>query len=244
MEIANGKNPVFICNHSGGKDSQAMFLYLQKRIPKEMLFVVHAHLPEVEWDGVREHIKSTIGSIQYREAQAVKTFFEMVDHRQMWPSPNNRQCTSDLKRGPIQKVVIGICNTLGFDLVINCMGMRAEESPGRAKRQSFSRVDSNCNGKREWFEWLPIHHWKESQVFKYIAAHGQKPHWVYSAGMNRCSCRFCIMSSRADLITAAKLDPAGASRYMAKEREINHTFSMPGKDGRKFLDEILNPVQP
>lgn len=243
MELATGRKVLFVCNHSGGKDSQAMYLYLQKQVPAESLVVVHAHLPEVEWDGIREHIQGTIQS-PYFEAKARKTFFEMVDRRQMWPSPANRQCTSDLKRGPIQRVVIGICNEGGFDLVINCMGMRAQESSGRAKRPAFSRVESNCNGKRDWYEWLPIHTWKEDEVFQYIADHGQKPHWVYSAGMSRCSCRFCIMASRADLQKAAQLDPAGAKRYMEKEREINHTFSMPGKDGRKFLDEILNPVLP
>lgn len=216
-----------------------MFLYLEKRVPKENLVVIHAHLPEVEWEGTIDHIEATIGNSELQIVQAKKTFFEMVDHRQMWPSPNNRQCTSDLKRGPIKKGTIGICNERGFDLVINCMGMRAQESAKRAKKPTFSRVESNCNGKRDWYEWLPIHHWTEGQVFGFISLKKQNPHWIYSTGMTRCSCRFCIMASRKDLQTAAKLDPSGAARYIAKEREINHTFSMPGKDGRQFLDQIF-----
>jgi tRNA(Ile)-lysidine synthase TilS/MesJ len=74
-----------VINHSGGKDSQAMFLKLRDLIPKQNLVVIHAHLPEVEWDGTIEHIKNTIGHAELHVVQAGKTFFEMVEHRQMWP---------------------------------------------------------------------------------------------------------------------------------------------------------------
>jgi hypothetical protein len=39
----------------------------------------------VEWDGTIEHIKNTIGHAELHVVQAGKTFFEMVEHRQMWP---------------------------------------------------------------------------------------------------------------------------------------------------------------
>ncbi|MCK5617119.1 phosphoadenosine phosphosulfate reductase, partial [Candidatus Pacearchaeota archaeon] len=87
---------IFYISHSGGKDSQTMLLLISVLVPIEQLVVIHAHLPEVEWGGTRQHIKKTIGQIQYIEVTATKTFFGMVDHRQMFPGPKYRQCTSDL----------------------------------------------------------------------------------------------------------------------------------------------------
>lgn len=228
-----------VCSHSGGKDSQAMYNLLARLIPdRDRLVVIHAHLPEVEWEGVREHIQSTI-THQYYEVQAGKTFFEMVEHRGMFPSPQHRQCTSDLKRGPIRKQVKAICNEQGYDKVLDCMGLRAEESPARAKQRPFVRVNGECNSKREWYRWLPIHDWPTEVVFAYIKGCGQHWHWAYDAGMTRLSCCFCIMSSQQDLATAARLRPELFDRYVQTERRLNHTMMMPGAAGRKFLDEIV-----
>jgi DNA sulfur modification protein DndC len=74
-------------------------------------------------------------------AHPSKTFFDMVEHRGMFPSPSTRQCTSDLKRGPIEREIRRYLKAhpeFG-GLVVNCMGMRAEESPGRSKLQTFKR---------------------------------------------------------------------------------------------------------
>lgn len=60
------------------------------------------------------------------------------------------------------------------------------------------------------------------------AAH-QEPHWAYRMGMSRLSCVFCIMSSKADLRTAAALNPELYGRYVELERRIGHTLSMSGQ---------------
>lgn len=232
-------NWLFVLNHSGGKDSQAQYLRLRDIIPANQLVVIHAHLPEVEWEGTEEFIKATI-SHELHLVQAKKTFFEMVERRQMWPSPQNRQCTSDLKRGPIEKQIKHICNTRGFDVVINCMGLRAQESSGRKKKPVFRKVERNSNSRRTWYEWLPIHSKSTEWVFNYIESKGQKPFWVYAAGMSRKSCPFCIMSTEEDLCIAAQLLPELAAKYSNKEHKINHTLLMPTKKGRRFLSDIIN----
>lgn len=231
---------LYVINHSGGKDSQAMYLLMRENIPAENMVVIYSHLPEVTWPGTEEHIINTIGDSEFHVVRARKTFFEMVYHRMMFPSPSNRQCTSDLKRGPIEKKIKEICNKRGFNKVINCMGLRAEESPGRAKKEAWRRVESKCNSKREWYEFLPIHDWKVDQVFKFIHSRGQEPHWAYAEGMTRLSCCFCIMASDDDIRTAARLMPDLAKRYMEVEREINHTLLMPAKGVRRFLSDIIN----
>ncbi|ARR55356.1 phosphoadenosine phosphosulfate reductase [Rhizorhabdus wittichii DC-6] len=222
------RGALFVVSHSAGKDSQAMALVVQSIVPADQILVVHAVLPEVEWDGVVEHIEATMTGIPIVLAYAAKTFFEMVDHRQMFPSPKNRQCTSDLKRGPIEREVRRYlkANPRFGGLVVMCMGMRALESTGRAKLETFQLNRQNSVAGREWYDWLPIHAWTADDVFAAIAAAGQKPHWAYQAGMTRLSCCFCIMSSDADLRTAARLNPALFERYASKEEELGFTLSM------------------
>lgn len=232
---------LFVVNHSGGKDSQAMYLLLRNLIPASQFVVIHAHLPEVEWDGTSDHIQNTIDpGTEFHIVQAVKTFFEMVEHRQLWPSIKNRQCTSDLKRGPIEKKIKAICNSRGFTTVVNCMGLRAQESINRAAKPAFKQSTTNTNSKRTWFEWLPIHSWTTGEVFQFIRDNNQKPHWAYQEGMTRLSCCFCIMSSKQDLKTASRLNPELLARYSAMEKKLDHTLLMPTKkSGKQFLTDII-----
>ena len=95
---------VFVVNHSGGKDSQAMYLRLAPMIPNGQLIVVHAILHEVDWGGLPEHIEATVSHPVYYVA-AAKSLLDMAEQRGMFPSPSYRQCTSDLKRTPIETFV-------------------------------------------------------------------------------------------------------------------------------------------
>ena len=225
---------LFVVNHSGGKDSQAMTIRLREIVPDDQIVIIHAHLPEVEWDGIKEHIRYYSWGLPLHVTQARKTFFEMVEHRQMFPSPSHRQCTSDLKRGPIERTIRQICKERGITRVVNCMGMRAEESTSRAKQQTLRVNKSLSKAGREVLDWLPVHGMTETEVFQTIADAGQKPHWAYAAGMTRLSCCFCIMANKGDLKTAASLQPELYKRYVATERRINFTLS----PSLSFLPEI------
>jgi len=239
--LINDEKTLVVINHSGGKDSQAMYLFLKNLVPADRMVVIHANLPGVEWPGVIEHIEGTTESHHdFHVVQAKKTFFEMVDHRGMFPSPSYRQCTSDLKRGPIAKKIRNLVKKGGFTKVLNCMGLRAQESSARAKKEVFKFSKRNSTKTREWFEWLPIHDWTEEAVFSFIHSAGQTAHWAYSKGMSRLSCVFCIMSSVKDIRTAAKLMPEVAQRYIDKEKEIGHTLLMPKKGQQVFLEDIIS----
>ncbi len=226
---------LFVINDSAGKDSQAMKIKLIELIPKEQLVIVHANLPEVEWDGNMEHIKTYSKDIPVFEVVGTKTFFQMVEHRKMFPSPKNRQCTSDLKRAPIQKFINNYAAENGFAIVVNCQGLRAQESPGRKKKIPFQFKPGNSAMHRHQYEWLPIHDMLLPEIWQTIRNAGQKPHWAYEKGMSRLSCCFCIMSNEADLKTAAKLRPELASRYIETEERLKFTMSM----SQRPLKEIL-----
>ena len=230
------RGALFVCNHSGGKDSQAMYIKLRQIVPAEQLIVVHAPLGRIEWPGTLEHILETIESKTFLLAEASKTFFDMVEHRKMFPSPQQRQCTSDLKRGPIEREIRRYLkqHPEHNGLVVNCMGLRAEESTNRAKQQTLKFNSRNSKAGREWYDWLPIHGMLVGQVFKTIADAGQKPHWAYEKGMTRLSCCFCIMASQEDLTTAAKLQPELYQEYVEIEQRLGFTLSM----SRQTLPEI------
>ena len=116
----------------------------------------------------------------------------------------------------------------------------------RAKLDPLKLSVRNSVAGREWYDWLPIHDWSEERVFARIAEAGQKPHWVYAKGMSRCSCSFCIMSSRQDLTTAATLNPALYRTYVELERETGQVMIMPTKkSGRLTLEQITGvPAKP
>lgn len=231
--IARGA--IFVCNHSGGKDSQAMYLTLRALVPADQLVIVHADLGEVEWAGAQHHIKATTDGEPMFVCRARRTLLEMIAERGMFPSPSRRQCTSDLKRGPIERTI----RQMGVKLIVNCMGMRAQESSGRAKLVPFKLSERNSKAGREWYDWLPIHDWLVEKVFATIAAAGQKPHPVYAAGMSRFSCCFCIMSNRADLTTAARLNPDLYRKYVELERITGQVMLMPSKKaGRQTLEQV------
>ena len=211
-----------------------MTAFVRQIVPAEQIIVVHAHLPKVEWQGTEAHVIDTATGLEYFKVQARKTFFDMVEHRQMFPSPSNRQCTSDLKRDPINKLIRRICRERGINRVVNCMGLRAEESTARERKPILKLDKRMSKAGRHVLVWLPIHSWSTEQVFRCIALCGQRPHWAYEAGMTRLSCCFCIMASRQDLTTAARLQPALYRHYVATEKRLGFTLS----PSRKGLEEI------
>lgn len=236
------RGALFVVNHSGGKDSQAMLIRIRQLVPASQILVVHADLPGVEWAGTQEHARRYCQDLPFITAVAVKTFFQMVDSRKNWPSPSNRQCTSDLKRGPIEREIRRYIKRTGHSgLVVNCMGLRAQESSSRAQATVFELNEKNSVAGREWYDWLPIHDWSKDKVLLEIKKAGQELHPAYGLGMSRLSCAFCIMSSKADLRIAAQHNPDLFQRILAKEQEIGKTmFAVKGKP--VALDQYMKGV--
>jgi DNA sulfur modification protein DndC len=231
---------LIFASHSGGKDSQAMYLFLKKIVPDGQPFVIHADLGKVEWAGVKEHIQETVDEqIHYAEAIYAdgtrKNLLDYVEKRGKWPSSAARFCTSDLKRGPINKVIRKIMKEHECTVAINCMGIRAEESPSRAKMVDWKENKRLTNTKRRVYDWFPIFDWTEDQVFESISRSRQTPHWAYSKGMKRLSCCFCVLADEESLKLAAKMNPGLAEEYLQLEKKIGHDFK-----NRKPLHEILS----
>lgn len=223
---------LFVSNHSGGKDSQAMLIRLLEVIPRNQLLVVHASLGEMEWPGAMELARDQASGagLPFIVATAAKTLLDMVIRRfqtrpevPSWPSPSTRQCTSDLKRGPIQREVRRYAKQNGYKTIVNCLGLRAEESTGRSRRNVFSQM-AISNSVNTWYEWLPVHALSTADVFAQIRGAGQTPHYAYALGNERLSCVFCIMGSRNDLKNGATAHPSLLKQYADMEELTGYTM--------------------
>jgi 3'-phosphoadenosine 5'-phosphosulfate sulfotransferase (PAPS reductase)/FAD synthetase len=245
-EIKNliDQGALFFVGHSGGKDSQAMFAAMAKLVPVDQLFVVHADLGDVEHTDVKDFIRKNIDGLELHVAQAIhadgspKDFFSSIRARRValdaqgrfdapaFPSSAARFCTSDLKTGPIWKTIRKLAGDA--KLVVNCVGIRAEESPARSKRiESRGTLNvntKNTNSKREAFDFWPIADWTIDQVWSEIDEKGQERHPAYDAGNDRLSCVFCIFGSRGDLARGAAARPELLQKLTDLEADVRTTM--------------------
>jgi 3'-phosphoadenosine 5'-phosphosulfate sulfotransferase (PAPS reductase)/FAD synthetase len=225
-------------------------------VPREQLLVVHASLGEIEWHGALElaQKQAADAGLPFIVARAEKSFLDMVERRfaarpdvPSFPSASHRQCTSDLKRGPIEREIRHYLkrendrrdHVLPIDIVVNCTGIRAAESRQRAKQVPFKHNERNSVAGREWYDWAPIHGLSTAEVFQTIRGAGQEPHWAYAAGNERLSCVFCIMGSRNDLANGAKHRPELFARYVELEARTGYTLHM----SRKPLAQLVAEAQ-
>jgi len=233
-----------VINSSAGKDSQTMLAEVVRQadsqgIPRERLVVVHCDLGRVEWPGTVDLARRQAEHYGLRFIIAKRTQNDLLDHvraRKMWPSPQQRYCTSDHKRGPVHVVLTALVReteyldgptereAAGPVRILNCMGHRAEESPARAKKTFLAFDKRASNGRREVWQWLPIHTWTLEQVWTDIKASGVPHHPAYDLGMPRLSCCFCIFAPVQALVVAGKHNPELLGEYVATERDINHKF--------------------
>ena len=234
VEKLKDRGALFVVSHSGGKDSQAMYLAMRKVIPKDQLLIIYARLKGgVVWRNNWKHIENTIDGATKRMVAdaywidgAEKSLLEMWHRRGKGPGVAGRYCTSDLKTQPINREIRRLINGGAWSnkLVVMCLGLRAEESGRRAdesKTPTLSLDKGQSKAGREWYRWCPIKSWSAKDVFKVINQAGQDPHWVYDQGMRRCSCIFCIFSCPKDVRTAAKLRPDLYSKMAQMEKELS-----------------------
>jgi len=225
---------IILINSSAGKDSQAMLDYVYSLAVTEdvadRITVVHADLGRAEW--------SKTGQLAAEQAAHYGVRFEIVsrpqgdllDHiqeRGKFPSSSARYCTSDHKRGQVSKVITKLVSerhSYRPVKVLNCMGLRAEESPNRAKLPQLKRDARQTNGKRIVDTWLPIQNWTTDEVWARIRQAGTRHHPAYDLGMGRLSCVFCIFAPRQQLVLAGRHNPELLAEYVQVEQEIGHTF--------------------
>lgn len=224
-----------LISSSAGKDSQCMLDVMAELIdatgyPVSKVQVVHANMPGSQWEGVSELAarQARFYGFGYQEVQRIQTLLEQVRQRGMWPSPSARYCTSDHKRDQVAKLfTLMACTVSRLNpqiKILHCMGLRAEESPTRAKRPQLSVDNRATTGRKHVDTYLPIQHMTTAQVWERIRKSGCPWHPAYDLGMPRLSCPFCIYADRDALMLAGKHNYAALCAHVEVEKETGHSF--------------------
>lgn len=231
----HGDDLAFVVNHSGGKDSTRMLGLIRKKFRDSPTYAVMA-------DTGFEHQRPISAADFARQRCAEfgleltvvrhprRTYLEMVEQRGMFPSPQFRQCTSDLKRGPIDKFI----RSLPHKVVVNCIGIRSEESNPRSRLSPLTRNQSLSTRCRTAYNWLPIFDRTLSDVLAWHWVNAIRLHPVYvpeyhkdgttGGYLRRFSCRVCIFSTDADLAAIHLHDRAAFDAVAHLEHRLKFTM--------------------
>lgn len=229
---------------SGGKDSHAMKAHVAELARAagvlDRVVVVHADLGRVEWPGTPELVEAQARHLGLRFMKVKREqgdLLSQVEQLGKWPMPTQRYCTAMHKRGQILRALTALASETRAALrgtaeanrpvrILNCVGLRAEESPGRARRPELVRDPrSSGKGTRKIVDvWLPIQNWTEAEVWAACRASGAPIHPAYDAGLPRASCVFCIFAPEAALQIAGLAHPELLAEYVRVEEKIGHTF--------------------
>ncbi len=240
---------LILISTSGGKDSQAMTdlvveLAGEAKVPRERLVMAHADLSEMEWPGTREVVEAHARAFGLRLEVVRRPGADLlgrVEERGMWPDAARRWCTSAFKRTELLKLTTRLVSEVNARRllgrhkppkktgmrpvrVLSCMGMRAQESRARSKKSPLARDERGSSSNRTIDNWLPLFAWSEDEVWERVRVTGLPVHPAYALGMSRASCSLCVLSSKKDLVTAARMRPDLAGRYADVEAKTGHSF--------------------
>ncbi len=156
-----------------------------------------------------------------------------------FPDSKNRYCTSHHKTNQIDKAL------RPHQVIISAEGLRAAESPARAKRPAWEHREQICTKQRTAYTWRPILHWDENDVWAAMdttrddlfrrqdlyrqgrhdeAFVGWPAHPAYVMGNQRLSCAICVLASRSDIRNGALHNPDLYQALVAMEQESGFSF--------------------
>lgn len=238
---------------SGGKDSDAMTWVLRDWHRAEGftgdICLIHADLGRMEWMETPAYVESLtrrtglpLHVVRHHKHDLLAGIQErMLKRPDAPPCPSSaaRWCTSDFKRAPISK---WIRNQYPDDATVICaIGMRADESAARAKKPVLKERKDCCapTKNRIVYDWLPIHHWVEDEVWEAIDHLGDGLyHVAYDRGNDRLSCALCVLGCRGDLRNGAHNRPDTYRALVQIEDDSGFTFQQ-GLSLREVAPELL-----
>lgn len=248
VESAMQRGAALVVSISGGKDSQAMLNAMADLHRSQgwsgPIIALHADLGRVEWQG-----DPSIPGFRSASTQVLKMAAaagvplqvvrradgrDMIDHwearmrklqgsgKPFWSSSQARYCTSDMKRDPMNSW----CRQ--FTDVVVCEGLRAQESPARARKARCEVRTKLATRGRQALTWRPIFDWTQLQVWRacgtsWADLRDRRERWAagdrtalvgwpaapaYVLGNERLSCSMCVLASRSDLVNGARYNPS------------------------------------
>lgn len=138
-----------------------------------------------------------------------------------------RWCSSYLKIDVCAAAIRNQDRFIGKRVLV-VTGERAEESPGRAKYETFEtdRADLRDGKKtpRHVDHWRPVHGWTEERVWAVIRRHGITPHPAYRLGWGRVSCAACIFGSANQWASLRQINAAQFNQIAGYEKEFGKSI--------------------
>ena len=272
-DICSGAH--LVVSVSGGKDSDCMAKVLYKlwkdsgRVGEFIL--IHADVKGFEWPQSEERC--------WQMANELNVSLVIVSHHSgekfvdagirgrmrsrpdspPFPSSACRWCTSNWKRGPISK---WIRNQYPRDAIVYAaIGIRAEESPARAKKDPLTirKTAVAPTKNREVYDWYPIFRYSLGDVWQTLLPDGgiDLLHWyqnkyqeegvvyetypyhpAYVYGNNRVSCACCVLADANDLGIGIEHNPDIYRDILVLEDESGFTFTAK-KSIKKFRQDRI-----
>lgn len=214
----------FFLAFSGGKDSQCLYHIAKMAGVK---FEAHYQLttldpPELVYF-IRENYPDVIVDLPKR------TFLQLCEDKCLLPVRQKRFCCAELKE----------CSGEG---TVTLIGVRRAESTKRAKRNEvelngrkfsgsldqFNRdteIQDQCMarfGKKDKVMVLPILHWTDKDVWRFLRENHIKYCKLYDEGWKRIGCLFCPMSKKSEINMAKKRYPKYAAAIIRTIHKIRN----------------------
>lgn len=191
------KSKTYLVSISGGKDSTAMWLYLKHDLGISNIIPMFA---DTGWEhpltyDYLNYLETAIDPII--RVKPPLDFVQLSKDKKRFPSAKARFCTRELKMVPCKEWLdqqLAQGSLVGAD-IIQCSGVRHEESPARAKMAEWVDKDDFYNMR----QWRPIISWTWQEVFAMHDKHGIDANPLYKQGMGRVGCMPCIMSNMKEI---------------------------------------------
>lgn len=192
-----------IASVSGGKDSTALCLALtEAEIPHRRVFA-NTHWEARETYEYLDVLRAKLGPIDVVGVEG--GMVARIRHRAGFPARMQRWCTRELKLEPLRAYHDAVEAETGRE-TISALGIRADESPSRAKMAAWS---DEPEGGRSWggFVWRPLLRWTVADVIAIHRRHGVPMNPLYHAGFDRVGCYPCVYSRKAEIALIAARSP-------------------------------------
>lgn len=140
-------------------------------------------------------------------------FLDLCIIKARFPSRKAQFCTQFLKTEPLTEYALELCDQFGA--VESWQGVRAEESPNRARLPSYEFLGGGFGIHR------PILRWTVADVFEAHRAVGIKPNALYTQGEGRVGCFPCINENKAGIANKVQRFPEYLERAAEWERVVS-----------------------